>query len=772
MARLGAGGMGVVYLGRTDSGELAAVKVTLADLADQPDFRARFRREVDAARRVSSPWAVPVTGADADAPEPWLATAFVPGPSLAEAVAAEGPLPASSVRVLGAAIAKALAAVHEAGLIHRDVKPGNVLLALDGPRLIDFGIARTAGETPITSTDVVVGTPGFLAPEQAEARGAEIGPPSDVFALGCLLAYSLTGRLPFGRGAMDALLYRTVHDDPDLDGVEEGLARLLNACLEKDPRRRPTAVEVADRLARPSAYEEQEHRPAHPARPDQAGQEAGPGDGSDGSHGSGPGHVSAPGHGSHPGDGTAASGKPPATAAPAGEPPAAGTDWLPPGVVRIIAERSARMLALPGIEPTLAEDPEQEKKPVRRRAFLLAASGGAVLVAGGGAALWAGLRDDDGRGGEPAAAPDRRRWMIGVQADLTGPQKEIGIEQERGARLAVDLFNAQKDKPFTLGLKTEDDAGDKTRAPAAARRIAAERGVFAVLGSTGDYTTEAVIPAYDEAQLALMTTSAGLNTLATAENNVFLRACPQHPIVAMQLAYYIHGKARSVRPGLLQDRDDDNYAWQYIALINSVLAKQYGLRPHPRVVPAGVDAYGPVIKEMVRAGIDAYVHCGPARSAAKAARALAEAGFTGPRFGGQQVLGSEFLRLAGDAAEGWIIGAPVVDPVAVPGAKAFSAAYRKRYGRAPGFYAGESFDCVNMMVRSFIKGSKGTRRPSRGELAAALRKAKYTGAMGSYLFKQDTGDLGGLGTYLYTVDGGRYRYLGSAPVEDPGRRKS
>ncbi|MFF0446413.1 bifunctional serine/threonine-protein kinase/ABC transporter substrate-binding protein [Streptomyces sp. NPDC004609] len=756
LARLGAGGMGVVYLGRTDTGELAAVKVTLGELADRPDFRARFRREVDAARRVSSPWAVPVTGADPDAPEPWLATAFVPGPSLAEAVAAEGPLPARSVRVLGAAIAKALAAVHEAGLIHRDVKPGNVLLALDGPRLIDFGIARTAGETPITSTDVVVGTPGFLAPEQAEARGDEIGPASDIFALGCLLAYTLTGRLPFGRGAMDALLYRTVHDDPDLDGIEEGLARLLNACLEKDPRRRPTAAELADRLARPPAYENpayenRAHGPAHPAYKS---------DGSEQNRG---------GEQSHGGDGITAHGHPRAANDPAGEPPAAGTDWLPPGVVRIIAERAARILALPDIEPTRAESGEQ-RKPARRRTFLLAASGGAVLVAGGGSALWAGLRDR-GRGSGPVAAPERRRWTIGVQADLTGPQKEIGIEQERGARLAVDLFNARKARPFDLALKTEDDAGDKAGAPAAARRMTARRDVFAVLGSTGDYTTEAVIPAYDEARLPLMTTSAGLNTLTNGENSVFLRACPQHPVAGMQLAYYIHGKAGSVRPGLLQDRDDDNYAWQYIALINTILRKQYRIRPHPRVVPAGVDAYGPVIEEMVRAGIDSYVHCGPARSAAKAARALADAGFTGPRFGSQQVLGSEFLRLAGDAAEGWVIGAPVVDPVAVPAARGFTAAYRKRYGRAPGFYAGESFDCANLLIRSFVKGSKGARRPRRGELAAALRKAEYTGAMGSYRFEQEDGDLRGMGTYLYTVDRGRYRYLGSAPVDDPGRRK-
>ncbi|MEV0473619.1 serine/threonine-protein kinase, partial [Streptomyces prunicolor] len=251
LARLGAGGMGVVYLGRTEAGTLAAVKVIQAEYADEPDFRARFRREVEAARRVTSPWAVPVTGADPDAAAPWLATAFVPGPSLGEAVVGHGPLPVRSVRVLGRMLAAALREVHAVGLVHRDVKPGNVLLAVDGPRLIDFGIARAADETAITSTDLVVGTPGFLSPEQAEARGAAVGPASDIFSLGCLLAYAVSGRPPFGAGAVDALLYRTVHDEPDLAGIEAeedaagtDLLTVLQLCLAKDPADRPTAEQI------------------------------------------------------------------------------------------------------------------------------------------------------------------------------------------------------------------------------------------------------------------------------------------------------------------------------------------------------------------------------------------------------------------------------------------------------------------------------------------------------------------------------------------------
>ncbi|MFD3590209.1 bifunctional serine/threonine-protein kinase/ABC transporter substrate-binding protein [Streptomyces sp. NPDC058683] len=247
LRRLGAGGMGVVYLGRSETGALAALKVIRAEGATDDDFRTRFAREAELAGRVDSPWVVPVLGADATAHDPWLATAFVAGPALAEAVRDHGPLPSAAVRVLGSLLGEALAAVHAAGLVHRDVKPGNVLLAVNGPRLIDFGIARAADDTALTASGMVVGTPGFLAPEQA--RGEEAGPASDVFALGCVLAYAATGRPPFGTGTPDALLYRTVHDEPDLGGVGDGLRETLAACLAKDPGDRPGPEEVGARLA-------------------------------------------------------------------------------------------------------------------------------------------------------------------------------------------------------------------------------------------------------------------------------------------------------------------------------------------------------------------------------------------------------------------------------------------------------------------------------------------------------------------------------------------
>ncbi|MFF0597061.1 bifunctional serine/threonine-protein kinase/ABC transporter substrate-binding protein [Streptomyces antibioticus] len=247
VARLGTGGMGVVYLARSPhGGAWCALKVIRAEYADDPGFRARFRREADLAARLTGRWTVPVVAADAESPAPWLATAYVPGPSLAEAVALHGPWPEAQLRSLGAALTEALEGVHACGLVHRDVKPANILLAADGPRLIDFGIARAVGVTALTADGTVVGSPGYLSPEQA--RGRTVGPPSDVFSLACVLAHAATGRPVFGAGGAAGVLYRTVHEEPDLDGVPAALAAIVRPCLVKEPDARPGIPELRSLL--------------------------------------------------------------------------------------------------------------------------------------------------------------------------------------------------------------------------------------------------------------------------------------------------------------------------------------------------------------------------------------------------------------------------------------------------------------------------------------------------------------------------------------------
>jgi serine/threonine protein kinase len=254
LGRLGAGGMGQVFLGRSAGGRLVAVKVIRPELAGEPGFRARFAREVAAARTVCGLFTAPVADADVQGPVPWLATAYVAGPSLADAVDAQGPLPVTSVLTLAAGLAEGLEAIHAAGLVHRDLKPSNVLLAEDGPRVIDFGISRAAEASVLTQTGTVMGSPGFMSPEQAQGRA--VGPPSDVFSLGAVLTFAATGQGPFGTGATPALLYRVVHQQPDTAGLPKPIRPLVERCLAKDPGQRPATTALLAALGNPQPAED------------------------------------------------------------------------------------------------------------------------------------------------------------------------------------------------------------------------------------------------------------------------------------------------------------------------------------------------------------------------------------------------------------------------------------------------------------------------------------------------------------------------------------
>ncbi|MBQ1159420.1 serine/threonine protein kinase [Streptomyces sp. A73] len=241
-ARLGSGGMGKVYLSYTPGGRPVAIKVIRPDFSEDPEFRRRFQQEVRAAERVQGLYTAPVIDSDTEGPRPWLATAYVPGPSVAEAVSAHGRLPVPTVLFLVAGIAEALQVIHKAGIVHRDLKPSNVLLADDGPRVIDFGIARAADATSLTSSGVTIGTPSFMAPEQA--AGERVTEATDIFALGQIAAYAAAGTPAFGEGTSHGVLYRIVHAEPALDGVPDELRELVTRCLAKDPADRPGLPDV------------------------------------------------------------------------------------------------------------------------------------------------------------------------------------------------------------------------------------------------------------------------------------------------------------------------------------------------------------------------------------------------------------------------------------------------------------------------------------------------------------------------------------------------
>jgi len=250
LGRLGEGGMGRVYLARSERGRTAAVKLVKAELAREPEFRRRFTQEITAARLVGGEWTAPVLDADTHAATPWVATGYVAGPSLHEVVARDfGPLPDASVRALAGGLARALEAIHAAGLVHRDLKPSNILVTIDGPRVIDFGIARaldsvTAAGDGLTRTGAVIGSPGFMSPEQV--RGERVTAASDVFCLGTVLAFAATGRMPFGTedSGAHALMFRIAAEEPELSGIDGELRTLIERCLAKEPTARPQVAEL------------------------------------------------------------------------------------------------------------------------------------------------------------------------------------------------------------------------------------------------------------------------------------------------------------------------------------------------------------------------------------------------------------------------------------------------------------------------------------------------------------------------------------------------
>ncbi|MFE5885914.1 bifunctional serine/threonine-protein kinase/ABC transporter substrate-binding protein [Streptomyces hydrogenans] len=710
LGRLGSGGMGVVYLARTPGGGLAAVKLIRAEHAADPAFRERFRREARTAERITGRWVVRVLGADPEAREPWLATEYVPGPSLAEAVALSGPLPEPAVRAFGARLADALADLHAAGLVHRDVKPANVLLALDGPRLIDFGIARTAGATALTATDAMIGTPGFLAPEQARATGAgEVGPPADVFALGCVLAHVLTGERPFGTGTVAAVVYRTVHEEPELDSVPASLRPLVASCLAKDPAARPTAGAVRDALG--------------------------------------------------------------GTGGQAGE-------LLPPGLPSLIAERSARVLDLPVPEPTALAAVEPPRGPSRRR--LLVAGSAALVTGAGGLTAWLATRptgSGPGTGvGGPTGARNLPTYAIGVQTDLSGPRKADGRAQERGARLAVEQFNARPDRPFDLALKVRDDAGDPRRAVAAAEALGADLSVVGVLGPTTRAAVTAVLPVLRRTGLVCAVLATGLDEAQLSQALMSGVYFEMRPIATtLQVAFSTAGLARgATRFAVLEDQEDDRFSWSMgndaVTTLDGV-----GVTVIRRAVAGDSEDFAAAVRPLLATDPGAFLYAGLSpRRAGLCATALVQEGFEGLRGGIEPLVEREFLATAGSAAEGWYFGTSYADPDVVPAARSFAAAYRKRWGVPAGTpverYAVEAYDTVHVIAEAVGALLKDRLEVRRGGVARRIGEGTYTGAAKKYGFDSLHHYRFIDEVFAYRIEKGVPRCLGRA--EEVNKRES
>ncbi|CAM5399613.1 Serine/threonine-protein kinase PknD [Streptomyces alboniger] len=698
LRRLGAGGMGVVYLARSPGGALAAVKVIRPAHSDDAGFRARFRREVETAGRVANPWVVPLLDADPDAESPWLATAFVPGPSLAEAVEERGPLPYGTVRVLGARMAEALDAVHGAGLVHRDVKPGNVLLAVDGPRMIDFGIARMPEDTALTASGMVVGSPGFLSPEQAQGRGREIGPASDVFSLGCLLVYAATGERPFGHGSAAETLVRTVHDEPELDGVPHGLLPLLRGCLAKEPGMRPSVADV--RLALDGADE--------------------------------------------------------------------GGAWLPEPLIRLIARRSAAVLALPSVEATEvtaataagASSGDTTAVPpgdASRRRFLVLGSAAGVVAAGGTAAWWRAR--GPGRTSAQSGGTPRPRLVVALHADLSHSGRTTGRAQENGLRLAVDHLNSRTDRRFDLSLQVHDDEGSTDGARQIARLLAADDRVRAVLGPSTDACAKATLGLYQQARLPMVTVSVGLDEVDVNKYRVYAATRPNDSTLATPVVAYLVRTVEARRTVLIDDAAEGDFSWRLCAGVDE--AVRSGQRTTVRRTLAAGDGsaqdFRALAESVTDAGADAVVFGGGYARAARLARALRSVGYSGARLAGQRALDPRFLTSAGDAAEGWVFAASFLDPTRVTAAKSFVTAYRARFATAPPRYSAEAYDATLFVARAMT--ALGTSSPQRTAIVGQLRETDYRG-----ITKRLHYDASALrytdAMYLFRATGDDFRWLG------------
>ncbi|GGT04278.1 MULTISPECIES: bifunctional serine/threonine-protein kinase/ABC transporter substrate-binding protein [Streptomyces] len=703
LGRLGSGGMGTVYLGRSPAGVLLAVKVIRADHAADPAFRARFRREAQAAAGLSGRWVVPVVAADPEAREPWLATPFVPGPSLSEAVGGYGPLPAGSVRTLGVRLAEALQQVHAAGLVHRDVKPGNILLAPDGPRLIDFGIARAVGATTLTAADAVVGTPGDLPPEQARAGARSPGPAGDVFSLGCVLVFAATGRGPFGGGHAAAVVFRTVHDEPVLDGLPAELREAVGACLAKDPAGRPLPQRLREVLG---------------------GGEPADGDGGDG-----------------------------------------GGDWLPPPLPRLIAERSTRALELPAPEPTRLDAPRTPPgapgpgggRLTRRR---LLAVGGAVAAAAVPPA-WLASRDRvRGGAGGPRGTAAGPVFTVALQADLSGPGRAEGQAHERGLRLAAEQHNARGGVPFRLAVRAADDGGDPARAAQVIAQLVADPSVVAVVGPTA----QAAVPALAEACLAadLLLLPVSVHSGAAAQSHwrtvCDTRGKPEE--ISLPVLHYLSRVRPVSHTAVVEQEGAAETDRELTRMLRHTPPSQGTVSVHRIPAAAGGADLASVVDGILRAGAQAAVFAGTSAAVAgRFARALDGAGFAGPRMATGRVMAPTFLEAAGGAAEDWLFGAFFTEPSAVPAAAGFTAAHRAAYGEPPARWAAEAHDALGLAAAALAAlGEEGRDRPG---LSRRVFRTSYEGLAKPLAFDATTRTLAGLRVaHLYRVRSGAFAYLG------------
>jgi ABC-type branched-subunit amino acid transport system substrate-binding protein len=714
LARLGGGAMGRVFLARSPGGRPVAVKVVRAELAEDGEFRRRFAREVAAARRVSGVFTAAVVDADPEGAEgapPWLATAYVTGPSLAEAVAAHGPWPEGPVRALGAGLAEALEAIHAAGVVHRDLKPSNVLLAPDGPRVIDFGISLAAEETALTEAGAMVGTPGYMAPEQL--RGGSAGPASDVFALGAVLVYATTGRGPFGSGLAAEVNFRAAYEPAELGAVPPGLLEVVARCLEKDAERRPGVGELLERLGEGAGAERTDAGwlPAPVARDVRERSE---------------------------------------TPLPATPPSPSPSPPPPP----------PRPLAGPPPAPPAPPAPPTGQGTSRRR--VLAVGSGAAAVAGLGALGYA-LTTGGGSGGEepgdgrPGGETEPTTVRIAVHAPLTGDIEAFGQDILAAVRLAVDEENASGNHPdVRFEVVEADDQGGADQAATAARTVIDDPTVVAVVGPALSEAAHEAAPLYGDAGLAAVTPSATDPALTQQGYPTLLRAVPNDRHLARAIGELLAAEDFLLDVTVVDDGTP--YALDSSDAIAEPVAEVWTMTLTTTSTEDS-DIAG-IAGGIVSDAPDAVACTGFHDAAVSLSLELDAQGYNGYRIGGDGML--DPMRFVAGASvhdfEGWFLVCSCAGVASGGRSARFAENFRQAHDLEPGWSAPRAYDVTRMIIETVISLGENA---DRGTVYEALAATSHDGVSGTTGFGPG-GEYAGTAPVLFRARDGAMVRIGPA----------
>ncbi|GAA4088264.1 bifunctional serine/threonine-protein kinase/ABC transporter substrate-binding protein [Actinomadura miaoliensis] len=700
--RLGEGGQGVVYAGRDGDGRQVAVKLLHARLSDDPSARTRFVRELEAAERVAPFCTARILDADVDGDRPYIVSEFVSGPSLAALVRDQGPMDAPALLRLAVGTATALAAVHRGGIVHRDFKPANVLMAPDGPRVIDFGVARALDHEAVTVTGQIVGTPAYMAPEQI--AGGTVGPATDMFAWAATMVFAATGRAPFGGDSVPAVLHQVLHGEADVRALPAPLAELAAICLAKDPARRLTAPDLLLRLL------------------DAAGARPGPDSGDLLEHGATMAtaeHLAAPPP------------PPPAPVPTSGPPPTPWTPQAPGGPAR----RPTRVVGV------------------------LAATW-ALIIAGVVGLGVAGVPLIPGTGGIGASGDAERKTVdIGVLGPFSGDLSTLGQPMLAGARLAVDEYNASR--PRVRARLMQYDTGGKPEGATLAATRARTDGVAAVIGPM---TGQEAMPAgqtLESAGIPSVTPSVADRTLTQRGWRYWHSVVPVYETRIAALADLALTAAPGTRKAVLIADGTAATTVNADPIERHLRGKRVTVR---RVTEPPGSTFTRAIDAIKKEGADTVFFSGyfpeSARLLKNARQAGVKARFYLPE--GSQL--PNFVEMAGrDAAEGTVTICGCLDATSQAGGTTPPAynAFAQRYAKAnggsqPGTYAAEAYDAATAVTRALAQG-----RSTPQDINAYLGTIDVQGVTQRIKFGAG-GALTAPVIYAYQVKGGRFVSLGDA----------